>query len=109
VISDDDVEKALHWLVSNAESASSARANRIYLEEYKKTVLALEMKSSGENTSAAQEREAYISTSYRDHLIALQEAVREDEKIRWLGRAAEAKIEAWRTLQSNARAQGKIG
>jgi hypothetical protein len=109
MISEEKAEKALTWLTENATIAAQARANRIYLEEYKHTVRAMEMKASSEQSAAAQEREALTSIPYRDHLLALQEAVREDERLRWLARAAEATIEAYRTMQANARAQGKIG
>ena len=52
---------------------------------------------------AAQEREALADERYLDHLSALRIAVEDDEKMRWLKAAAEAKIEAWRTQAANQR------
>jgi hypothetical protein len=108
MISEEKVEKALSWMVDNATKAAQARANRVYLEEYRKTVLATEMKASGENSAAAQEREALVSESYKTHLLGLREAVEKDEWNRWMFHAAEATIEAWRSMQANQRAQGKL-
>jgi hypothetical protein len=108
MITEEKIDGVLDWLVKHADKAAQARANRVYLEEYRKTVLAMEMKKSGESTAAAQEREALVSEAYRDHLLALQEAVKEDEFYRWKHGTAEAILDAWRSLNANARAQGKI-
>ena len=108
MIPDDDIERTLAWLVKNATPAAQARANRVYMDEYRKSLKARLMKASGEETAAAQEREAYASESYLDHLKALREAVEQDERFRWLTVAAEAKIEVWRSEQANQRAQGKV-
>lgn len=107
-ISDDDIDRALDWLVKNATKMAEARANRVLLEETTKCVKAEQMKASGQESLGAQEREAYASDVYKAHIIGLAAAVHEDEKLRALQKAAEARIEAWRTLSSNARAQGKV-
>ena len=57
----------------------------------------------------AQEREAHADERYETHLEGLREAVYADEKCKFLRDAAEAKIEAWRTQQANARGFGKVG
>jgi hypothetical protein len=108
MIEEEEIERALHWLVNNATPAAKARANRIYMDEYRKHLKARLMKACNEETAAAQEREAYASQEYVDHLKVLREAVMEDERYRWLTVAAEAKIECWRSEQANARAQGKV-
>jgi predicted Fe-S protein YdhL (DUF1289 family) len=109
MIDEEDIDKALHWLVKNADAAARARAERVYVDEYRKHLKARLMKACGEETAAAQEREAYASQQYADHLKVLRDAVQEDERFRWLTTAAEAKIEVWRSEQANARAQGKVG
>lgn len=109
MIDEDDIQRALDWLVKNATPAAKARAERQYLEEYRKVLKAQLMKASGEETAAAQEREAYANEAYANHLDVLRIAVEADERFRWLTTAAEAKIEVWRSEQANQRAQGKIG
>jgi hypothetical protein len=109
MIHDDEIEKTLTWLVTNATPAAQARANRQYMEEFRKVIKAQLMNASEEKTAAAQEREAYAHPDYVKHLDALRTAVEMDERFRWLTTAAEAKIEVWRSFQANQRAQGKIG
>lgn len=103
-LSDDDIEKALLYLASNAQKAAKARADRIVIEEYSRVVKSQIMKEHGELPVSAQEREAYADPRYRQHLEAIREAVERDEYHRFLRDAASAKIEAWRTQSSNERA-----
>ena len=104
MISDDDVEKALDYLRDSAKLAAKARAERIYVEEYRKTVKANIQQEFSKEPIGAQEREAYDDPRYRQHLEAIREAVFIDEHARFLREAAIAKIEAWRTMCSNRRA-----
>lgn len=103
-ISEQEVEKALDYLRDSAASAAKARAERIYVEEYRKVIKSLLMKEAGGNTAVTQERDAYANPRYLQHLEAIREAVELDERLRFLRVAAEAKIEAWRTQCSNERA-----
>tara|TARA_B100001094_G_C17624238_1_gene527335 strand:+ start:247 stop:570 length:324 start_codon:yes stop_codon:yes gene_type:complete len=104
MITDDDVEKAVDFLRDNATNAAKCRAERIYLEEYRKSLKAIIMTNWTDLPVSAQERQAYQSDVYIKHLRAIQIAVEEDEKQRFLMKAAEAKIEAWRSLNANMRA-----
>jgi hypothetical protein len=108
MIDDADIEKALEWLVRNAEKSAQARANRVLLEETTRSIKAEQMKASGQDSIGAQEREAYASDAYKAHVTGLAAAVYEDEKLRALRAAAEAKLSAWQTLSANSRAQGKV-
>ena len=101
MISDEDVEKAIDYLRDNADNAAKARAERIYMEEFRKSLKALIMKDHIDATVSAQEREAYADPRYQTHLEALRQAVYRDEKARFMRIAAEAKIEAWRTSSAN--------
>ncbi len=107
MISNEDVEKAVDFLRDNARTVAQARANRIYVEEYRKTVKAQIMRENQNLPIGAQEAIAYADERYKAHLQAVKEAVEADEQCRWLMVAAEAKIEAWRSQCANARAEGK--
>lgn len=109
MISESDIERALSWMVEHADRAAAARANRVWIEEYTKVVLADQMGVSDSSSAAGQERDARASQDYRNHLLAVKEAVMEDERYRLLYRTAESRIEAWRSMQANQRIQGKIG
>ena len=108
MISDEEIEKALDYLRDNSTPAAQARANRIYMEEYRKVVKAQLMGKSNETAVGAQERFAYAHEDYNKHLEAMRTAIEMDERHRFLLQAASAKIDAWRTEQSNYRAMGKI-
>lgn len=103
-LSDQEIERALDYLRDNSDAAAKARAERIYIEEYRKSLKAQIMKEQADMPVSAQEREAYSDERYVRHLDAIRDAVHEDERHRFLMRAAEAKIDAWRTKCSNQRA-----
>ena len=108
MITDEEIERALAWMVANADKAAKARADRLLIEESLKPIKAKLMKASGQDSIGAQERDALASEAYADALNGFHAAVHEDERFRVLYKSAEARIEAWRTLSSNNRAQGKI-
>lgn len=108
-ITEDEIDKALDYLRDNASAAAQARANRVYIEEFRKTVKAQQMKLDEGIPVSAQERNAYASQAYQDHLEVLKDAVMEDEKHRFMMSAAQAKIDAWRTQESNLRNMQRVG
>lgn len=99
--------KALDFIRDNAPIYAEAKANVLYLTEYRKSLKAMLMAASTEKTESAKETYAYSHETYREHLRALAAAVTEAERLRWLMVAAEAKIEVWRSLESTARSEGK--
>lgn len=104
MIEDEHIEKALDFLRDNADEAAKARAERIYMEEFRKSLKAQIMSEHLAEALGAQERIAYADQRYLNHLAGLKQAVFLDERLRFLRGAAEAKIEAWRTMQANQRA-----
>lgn len=103
MISQRDIEKALDFLRDSADEAAQNRANRIYMEEYRKSLKAQLMSENMDMAVNAQEREAYKNVQYITHLDAMKTAIYEDEKLRFLIEAARIKITAWQTMErSNA-------
>lgn len=105
-----NIFRVLDYIRDNAPKYAQAKANRVHLEEFRKTRKALCMidaEKRGHNTAAAQEREAYADPQYREVLDGLKAAIEEEEKLRWMLIAAQAKAEAWRTLSANARIEAK--
>lgn len=109
MITDQQAENALEYLRTNAAKAAKAKAERVYMEEYRKTVKSNIMQQHLEKPLAAQEREAYASGEYKAHLEAMQAAIEADEYNRWGMVAATATLDAWRTEQANRRGESKIG
>lgn len=108
MITDEDIERAVDYLRTSATTAAQARANRIYLEQWIKTVKAQEQQKSLGDGVGASEVKALTAGPYLAALQALKEAVEVDEKHRFLREAASAKIEAWRTMQANERAASRV-
>jgi hypothetical protein len=99
--------KALDFIRDNAPGYAQAKANVVYMTEYRKTIKAMLMAASREKTESAKETYAYSHPEYKAHLKALETAVAESERLRWLMVAAEAKIAVWRSLESSNRAEGR--
>jgi len=99
--------KALDFIRDNANAYAEAKANVVYMTEFRKTKKAILMNESNAKTESAKESYAYANPSYTQHLEALRQAIVEAERLRWLMIAAEAKIEVWRSLESSARAEGR--
>ncbi|MDE3023386.1 MAG: hypothetical protein KGI54_16310 [Pseudomonadota bacterium] len=112
-MSDDseiNIFRALDFIRDHAPRYAKAKAERVYLENFRKSKKAMLMRAAelkGHKTAILQERESYADPEYLEVLKALQEATEEEEKLRWLITAAEAKIEVWRTMESTRRAEAK--
>ena len=101
-----DPQAAVDFMITKAGEYAKAKSDRIYCEEYRKSLKSLLMKDAmveGHNAANAQEREAYANPRYMDHLKALQAAVEAEEKLRWMLIAAEARIEVWRSQEASKR------
>lgn len=100
-----DPQKAVDVIRDNAKSLAFAKANRIYLEEFRKSKKALLMKQSPETAVNAQERDAYSHPEYLQLLSDLKAAVMAEEALKWKMVAAEARIEVWRSQEASNRAE----
>lgn len=109
VITDEQVQEAFDRLRFGATKAAQAKANRLYLTEYRKVLKSEGMKNHLDLPLAGQEREAYASPAYKAHLLAMKEAIEQDELFTWQMVRARAVIEAWRTASANQRGESKIG
>lgn len=102
-MADIDPQKHLQRIWDNAPKLAQAKANRVYMEEYRKTLKAQLMRACGLEAIGAQEREAYAHADYVGHLAALKEAVRQEEMMRWRMIADQSSVEVWRSLESSNR------
>lgn len=106
--SDETIEKRLDELREKAKKFAEAYAQKEYLDEFKKSKLAILMKSAerdGFTTAAAQEREARAHPDYLSLLDGLKVAIESSESLRWELKIAEIGAEIWRTKQSTKRAE----
>lgn len=102
-----DPRGALESMWRDGPLYAKAKAERVQLEEYRKSLKAILMKKCGLDSIGAQEREAYADAAYRDHLKALEIAVEQEETLRWRLVTSQLAVEVWRTQESSNRAMVK--
>jgi hypothetical protein len=103
----DYPSKAIQYLIDTAPLYAKAKADRIYLEEFRKSRKAQLQSQAGTEVIGKQETFAYAHPEYIQILEGIREAVELEEKYRWLMTTAQAKIEVWRTEQYSMRAEVK--
>lgn len=98
--------KAIEFILENAPKYAQAKADRIYLEEFRKSKKALLMKEAmerGIDSGVAQEREAYAHIEYQELLNGLAVAIEKEETLKWKLTAAQMKADIWRSEQASER------
>lgn len=106
IVPDKDVEAALSIL--GDEEGAAARAAHEYLSDLSKSVLAELIGQSNENSAVAKENWARAQPKYLEHLKKVGEFAKRDYIYRQRYAAAAAKIDCWRTEQSNIRAAERV-
>jgi hypothetical protein len=99
--------KAIQYLIDTAPLYAKAKADRMYLEEFRKSRKAQLASQAGTEVLGKQETFAYAHPEYIQILEGIREAVEKEETYRWMMTAAQAKIECWRTEQYSARMEMK--
>jgi len=105
-----DPQAAVDFMIAKSKAYAIAEANKVYMEELRKTIKAeqmIEAELRDHKTAAMQEREEYAAPKYKEHLKALQQAVEVREELRWMLIAAQARIEVWRSQEASSRAENK--
>ena len=107
MLSDEKIESRMAELRELSATYAKAYATKSYLEEFKRSKLAILQKKyePKHKTTAAQEREARADPEYRELLEALREATEQSERLRWQLKWAEIGVEVWRTQESSKRAE----
>ena len=99
--------KAIQFLIDTAPLYAKAKADRMYLEEFRKSRKAQLASQAGTEVLGKQETFAYAHPEYIEILEGIRQAVEREERFRWLMTAAQARIEVWRTEQYSARIEQK--
>ena len=102
MITGREVERSVNFIRDNAPEYAKAKAERIYIEQFRKSKKAFLIR---ETTGTIQDRESY-AYSHDDYIQLLEglKAAREiEEELRWMMEAARLKVEIWRTEQATNR------
>jgi len=98
-----DPNKAVDYILANSAKFAEAKANRVYIEEFRKSKKALLMNESVESTVNAREQFAYSHPDYIKLLDGLRSAVQIEESLKWEMEAARLRVEIWRTQEATNR------
>lgn len=112
-------DNAEHWLQGLRELVTDyakAKADRVYLEHFRKSKKAMLMAEAQAKdpdqykSAASQEVYAYRHPEYVELLEGLREATETEEFRRWQLKSREMRFEEYRTEQANQRAErGRYG
>lgn len=102
-ITDQEIEKALNYLRDTAENYAKWKARMKYLESHRKSVRSAEVLNATGKTISENAHRGEASEAYKGVLIEYEEAVYEYTLLDARRHAAEAKIEAWRTISASMR------
>ena len=97
--------QAVDYVLKNSKKYAMAKAQRMYLEEFRKSKKAILMSQSTAETAVAREQYAYAHPEYIEVLNGIREAVQEEERLRWELIAAQARVDIWRSEESTKRAE----
>jgi hypothetical protein len=106
-----EIQKILYDAEQKAKQFAQAESNRVYLEEFKKSKLAILMKEyqqQGFGAISAQEREARANNEYVELLKGLTEATKKSMQLKYELRVIEWKVMLHQTKQADRRAEMKL-
>ncbi len=109
-------EQAEHWLDglrTLVKDCAEAKAQRVYLEHFRKSKKAMLMAEAEAKdpdrykSAASQEVYAYRHPEYIELLEGLKAATEVEEFRRWQLKSREMRFEEWRTEQANQRQESR--
>lgn len=104
-----DPHKAIDFILKNSGEYAKAKAQRVYLEQFRSSKKALLMAESKLEAVNAREQYAYAHSEYVELLAGLKEAVEREESLKWKLIAAQTRVDVWRSEEaSNRRTDGAV-
>ena len=102
-----DPQEAVDYMLRTAPRFAQARAQRLYIEEFRKSKKALLMQKSTGKTVSERETDAYAHPEFVQLLDGYKVAVEAEETFRWKLKAAELEVEIWRSKEASNRSQDR--
>lgn len=102
-----DPDVAVDFIIANAKKYAEAKAERIFIDEFRKTKKALLMGQSDAKASNAREEFAYAHPEYSELLTGLKAAIEVEETLKWRLTAAQLRVDIWRTREASNRNQDR--
>ena len=95
--------EAIDFIIKNGTTFAAAKADRVYIEQYLKTVKAMLMNDCINMPSTKAEAYALAHPDYKLQIDALKIAVEAEETLKWHLEAARLRVEVWRTNEASNR------
>ena len=99
--------KAIQYIIETAPTYAKAKGERIRLEELRKSKKAILMNLAPTEVLGKQETFAYSHEDYISLLDEIGRAVAQEEELRWMLIAAQARIEVFKVAEYTKRAEMK--
>lgn len=103
----NDPQLAVDFMLKNASKFAEAKAQRIYLEQFRSTKKSLLMNNCTEKAVNAREQYAYSHPEYQELLQGLKAAIEVEEMLKYQLEAARLRIEIWKTQSFADRQQDR--
>jgi hypothetical protein len=104
---DIDPNKAIDYIIKEAPRFAAAKAQRVYLEEFRKSKKALLMNESPEKAANAREQYAYSHPDYIGVVEGIRAAIETEETLKWELIGAQLRVEVWRSQEASNRGQDR--
>jgi hypothetical protein len=98
-----DPHQAINHIFKTGKLYAEAKAKRVYLDQFRKSKKAILIQQAPKGTGQDRECFAYAHDEYLEILVGLRDAVELEEKYRFELKAAELRVEIYRTEQANSR------
>jgi len=99
-----DPNKAVQYLIDNTPKYAEAKANRVFIENYLRSIKS-KLMGNEEGTLGAKEAYAYAHDDYVEQLKGLRSATEEEERLKFMLKAAELRIEIYKVQEYSKRAE----
>ena len=104
MITDNQVQEALDWMIKNEDALAEAKAAYHDLDRFSKTIKAELMSNISSNMSvAARETEALANEEYKTHLDNLRIAEEQYLKLEYKMDHNKLICQLWQTISANKR------
>ncbi len=104
---DIDPNLAVEFIIANAGKYAQAKAQRVYLEEFRKSKKGILMAQSLAKTAVEREQYAYAHEDYLALIGGIKAAVEVEEELRWKLEAARIRVDIWRSQEASNRNQDR--
>lgn len=102
MVTDQQAEAAGQWIYDNCDAIADAKGERVKAEEFLRVVKS-EIMLRTDGAQGHKEATALASQEYKDAIEGYSKAVRNESFLMTKMKAAENKIEIWRSQSANMR------